>query len=53
MRQLELLEKEIQESTGELNRIMYLHGDQVKKEEDLTREYVVLIRIYAQEFCDK
>ncbi|CAA3031337.1 structural maintenance of chromosomes 3 [Olea europaea subsp. europaea] len=38
VRQLELLEKEIQESTGELNRIMYLHGDQVKKEEDLTRE---------------
>lgn len=38
VRQLELLEKEIQESTGELNRIMHLHGDQVKKEEDLTRE---------------
>ncbi|KAL2510973.1 Structural maintenance of chromosomes protein 3 [Abeliophyllum distichum] len=38
VRQLELLEKEIQESTGDLNRIKRLHGDQVREEENLTRE---------------
>lgn len=37
MKQLELLEKEIQESTDELNKIRPLYEAQIREEEDITR----------------
>jgi len=39
-RQLEILEKEIQDSTIELGKIIPLHEDQVQKEKDIAMQYV-------------
>lgn len=39
-RQLEILEKEIQDSTIELGKIIPLHEDQIQKEKDITMQYV-------------
>ncbi|KAI3723900.1 hypothetical protein L2E82_35662 [Cichorium intybus] len=38
-KQLEVLHREIEESTAELNKIRPLHDKQVKEEEDITKEY--------------
>lgn len=37
-RQLEILEKEIQDSTAELGKIIPLHEDQVQKEKDIGKQ---------------
>lgn len=40
VKQLRMLQKEIQESTEELNRIKPLYDNQLKKEENITKGYV-------------
>lgn len=39
-RQLKSLNKEIDESTGELDKVRTLHAEQVAEEEEITKEYV-------------
>ncbi|KAG5053187.1 hypothetical protein JHK87_005385 [Glycine soja] len=48
-RQLEILEKEIQDSTAELGKIVPLHEDQVQKEKDIVKRATV--RCDADLFC--
>jgi structural maintenance of chromosome 3 (chondroitin sulfate proteoglycan 6) len=43
---LEILENEIQDSMNELDKISPLYDDQVKKEKDITRRYVVVVLLY-------
>lgn len=50
MKQLELLQREIQQSTEELNQIKPLYDKQVKAEEDITRGYANKISILAINF---
>jgi hypothetical protein len=45
-KQLEILENEIQDSMNELDKISPLYDDQVKKEKDITRRYVVVVLLY-------
>lgn len=43
MKQLELVQREIQESKEELNQIKPLYNKQVREEEDITRGYGSMI----------
>ena len=46
VKQLHMLQKEIQESTEELNRIKPLYDNQLKKEENITKGYVCTEIVY-------
>lgn len=43
MKQLHLLEREIQESTDELNNIKPLYEKQVQQEDEITKRYVEFV----------
>lgn len=45
-RHLEILEKEIQDSMDELDKISPLYEDQVKKEKDITKRYAMVALVY-------
>ncbi|KAL2316967.1 hypothetical protein Fmac_030843 [Flemingia macrophylla] len=57
-KQLEILEKEIEDSTAELGKIIPLHEDQVQKEKDIAKQYVVEQKLLDEidrlneELCD-
>ena len=46
VKQLKILEKEIQDSMDKLDEISPLYEDQVKKEKDITKGYAMVIYVY-------
>lgn len=45
-KQREILEKEIQDSMDELDKISPLYEGQVKKEKDITKRYAIVVLVY-------